>query len=87
MSEIQHQADVNKDTNDNNKNKFANKNTNNKTNKMYTYLGTYWKCNEFGHVANECKINPSDMKLTDHQEQTMISTYQNTHNTSTIPPI
>ena len=36
------------DTSNNSRNKFANRNTLNKTNKTYTYLGTCWKCNEFG---------------------------------------
>ena len=68
VSEIQQQTAMSKDTSDN-KNKSANINTTYKTNKMYTYLGTCWKCNEFGPVAKECKNNPSDTKLTDHQEK------------------
>ena len=84
VSKIQEQTDRYKDTSDSKKNKFSNKNTTNKANRNYTYLGTCWKCNEFGHLANKCKSNPSDTKLNDQQEQTMINTYMNAHNTSPV---
>ena len=77
-----------KDISDNNKSKFSNRNTTSKTNKIYTYLGTCWKWNEFVHVAKECKYHPSNTKLNDQQEKkTMINTYRNTHNTPPVPPI
>ena len=84
VSEIQQQNDMYKHTSDNNKSKFSNRNTTNKANKMFTYLDTCWKCNGFGHVAKECKSNPSNTKLNDVQEETMINTYMNTYNTSPV---
>ena len=88
VSEIKQQADMYKNTSDN-KNNFTNKNAINKTNEMYTYLGTCWKCNEYGHVAKECKNSPSETKVTGHimQEQTMINTHKNAHSTSPVSAI
>ena len=73
----------------NNNYKLANKNATNKPNKTHTYLGTCWKCNEFSHVAKDCKNNPSDTKLTNDltQGQMMINTYKNTNSTSPVSPI
>ena len=76
-----------KDTNDNNKSKLSNKNTPNKAIKMYTYLGTCRKYNEYGHVGKECKYNPSDTTLNYQQGQIMINTYSNMHNMLPVPPI
>ena len=50
VSEMQQHMDMYKNISDSNKNKPANKNTINKANMTYTYLGTCWKCNEFGHI-------------------------------------
>ena len=86
MSEIQ-QTDLHKNTSNNNKSTFSKKNTTNNTCKTHTYLGTCSKCNEFGHITKECKNNLSDTNLNDQQEQTMINTCRNTHNTSPVLPI
>ena len=49
MSNMKYQK-YNSHTNkgENNKSNFTSKNTINMTSKNYTYLGTCWKCNEFG---------------------------------------
>ena len=68
-------TNIHKNTSDSNKNKFMNKKVTNKDD-TYTYLGTCWKCNEFGHINKECKNSPFNTNQTDHimQEQTMINT-------------
>ena len=87
VSEMQQHTDICKDTNDNNKSKLSNKNTTNTANNTYTYLGTYWKYDEFGHAAKECRNNLPDTKLNNQQDQTMINTYRNMYNTSPVTPI
>ena len=89
VSETHQPIDMHKNTSDNNKNEFTTKNVINKTNKTYIYLGTCWKCNEFGKLAKECKNNPSNTNQTDHiiQEQTMINTYRNACSTSPVSQI
>ena len=46
------------------------------TSKIYTYLGTCWKCNEDGHLAKECKNIISNTSRSGHiiQEQTITNT-------------
>ena len=53
---------------------------------MYTYIDTCRKSKNNGHIANKCKNNPSNAKLNDQQEQSMINAYRNTHNTSPVLP-
>ena len=42
---------------------------------------------EFGHIAKECKNNPSNKKSYDQQEQTVSSPYRHMHNVSPVQPI
>ena len=58
VSEINHITD--KGTSGSNNSKTSSRNALNKTSKKYTYWGTCWKCNEFGHLAKECKNIPSN---------------------------
>ena len=60
-----------------------------KTSKTYTYWGMCRKCNEFGHLAKECKIIPSNPNQSDKntQEQTMINTFRIACSNSSIPQI
>ena len=57
-----------------NKNKLMNKSAIIKICKSYTYLGTCWKCNEFGHLAKECKIITSNTNQSDHPTQEQVMT-------------
>ena len=51
VSEIQHFTNTHKNIEESKKSKSMGKNIIDKTSKTYTYLGTCWKCNEFGHLS------------------------------------
>ena len=56
-------------------------------NKNYTYVGTCWKCSEFGHLAKECKNITSNANQFDNntQGQTMINSFRNLQHGSQTP--
>ena len=89
VSEINQIIDTHKSTDGSNTGKFSSSNAISKTSKSYTYFGTKWKCNEFGHLTKEYKHIPSNTNQFDNntQEQTMRNTFRYVYSNSPTPQI